>query len=224
MRFIPTYVGHTFAGSVWACYNLRFIPTYVGHTSFSHPRERSPAVHPHIRGAYDCGVQIVHSVFGSSPHTWGIRYRANYCIGYRAVHPHIRGAYTSRQQAGEGQPGSSPHTWGILPCVSARPPWWRFIPTYVGHTRVSGGVKANVKVHPHIRGAYKRYSCTLFNTAGSSPHTWGIRKIFRCGRGQRWFIPTYVGHTQPTAGGGGATPVHPHIRGAYRLRRTSCRP
>ena len=53
---------------------------------------------------------------------------------------------------------------------------------------------------------------------GSSPHTWGIlihstslRTIIR-------FIPTYVGHTAVATEKAGAMAVHPHIRGAYRLK------
>ena len=53
--------------------------------------------------------------------------------------------------------------------------FYRFIPTYVGHTYTQQEPPALVPVHPHIRGAY------------------GIHYGFPVDY-QR-FIPTYVGHT-----------------------------
>ena len=96
-------------------------------------------------------------------------------LNTKSVHPHIRGAYGYRYP---GQP---------IP--------YRFIPTYVGHTkrecnqpsRRSGssphtwgilplppGRFCSRTVHPHIRGAYNGSRTQRANSYGSSPHTWGI--------------------------------------------------
>ena len=94
--------------------HVRFIPTYVGHTFYRRDGWPHGSVHPHIRGAY-----YLHSFShplnrGSSPHTWGIhtgrqtvgkgnRFIPTYVghtktaeenCGNCSVHPHIRGAYT----------------------------------------------------------------------------------------------------------------------------------
>ena len=154
MRFIPTYVGHTAATYVGHGFNDRFIPTYVGHT----------------RRTSTEGV----SVIGSSPHTWGILHHRRFLlfgdrfiptyVGHTrcfrpsrsriTVHPHIRGAYASADDLKNTVRGSSPHTWGIPGYGTEHRGATRFIPTYVGHTKlffVSGPGSA---VHPHIRGAY----------------------------------------------------------------------
>ena len=75
VRFIPTYVGHTYGeapfyailtGSsppTWGILKAsrptggteRFIPTYVGHTPVPPLRSRMYSVHPHLRGAYHHG-------------------------------------------------------------------------------------------------------------------------------------------------------------------------
>ena len=134
------------------CY--RFIPTYVGHTITTPFRWVVSWVHPHIRGAYSFEPRPDVSDPGSSPHTWGIRYRERLAVdrirfiptyvGHTelrerpetriAVHPHIRGAYASSFLIMVSVIGSSPHTWGI--------PLSRYL---------SSVCKS---VHPHIRGAY----------------------------------------------------------------------
>ena len=50
-----------------------FIPTYVGHTNFYNSFTFIISVHPHIRGAYSPASKRILTIFGSSPHTWGIR-------------------------------------------------------------------------------------------------------------------------------------------------------
>ena len=194
---------------------LRFIPTYVGHTRAGSPPILRRTVHPHIRGAYAAGRGRFPAPPGSSPHTWGIRKRRNRVysrhrfiptyVGHTrrctcppcrcTVHPHIRGAYALWGGATTPTRGSSPHTWGIPNAITYQSCSNRFIPTYVGHTRswkVPGKPSA---VHPHIRGAYHQR-----HRSGSC-----------IGR----FIPTYVGHTCPLCHTLRCNTVHPHIRGAY---------
>ena len=55
-------------------YTLRFIPTYVGHTWWSPCLHGCRSVHPHIRGAYVVSPLKLTPRAGSSPHTWGILY------------------------------------------------------------------------------------------------------------------------------------------------------
>ena len=153
----------------------RFIPTYVGYTWASRPRGWIISVHPHIRGVYSVYPSFLPSVFGSSPHTWGIPFLhaalpsrfwfiptyVGYTFAYvcflfaYAVHPHIRGVYRLRHL--------------IQRRVS------RFIPTYVGYTVMFCLFFSPFTVHPHIRGVY----------------------VQRCGSfdDEYRFIPTYVGYT-----------------------------
>ena len=72
-------------------------------------------------------------------------------------------------------------------------------------------------VHPHIRGVY--FSPQLMGPTyyGPSPHTWGLLQPGDCSSSPKRSIPTYVGFTSgsgPVPRGG---PVHPHIRGVYRI-------
>ena len=112
----------------------RFIPTYVGHTWADLLKFMSRTVHPHIRGAYTRKPLSGPLWVGSSPHTWGIRRSAAHSAPAFPVHPHIRRAYNSASRSSTVMCGSSPHTWGIpyiRPFGCSHP---RFIPTYVGHT------------------------------------------------------------------------------------------
>ena len=131
----------------------------------------------------------------SSPHTWGIRGRI-LSIVFLPVHPHLCWAYPSLHLAAISQNGSSPHTWGIQPPGAHFVRRDRFIPTYVGHTRIKNLLISPRTVHPHIRGAYASSSRFLCRSHGSSPHTWGIPSC------PQWSSP--------------CSAVHPHIRGAYR--------
>ena len=152
-RFIPTYVGYTLGGPQPPP-ALRFIPTYVGYTASTRSPSSVRTVHPHIRGAYLHILPETTAENGSSPHTWGIQ------SGHKLRYADC---------------GSSPHTWGIPRTYTPARQWYRFIPTYVGHTEPID---------------YERKKQT-----GSSPHTWGIHSA-AANRGQLIrFIPTYVGHT-----------------------------
>ena len=132
----------------------RFIPTYVGHTGWCCHQRPLAAVHPHIRGAYSSFSRTSPLIFGSSPHTWGIRTVASApaaahrfiptYVGHTSppgrnrlqgpVHPHIRGAYVAAPRGRPAPCGSSPHPWGIRPLIPSSSRHRRFIPTYVGHT------------------------------------------------------------------------------------------
>ena len=89
---------------------------------------------------------------------------------------------------------SSPHTWGIRGRILSIV-FYRFIPTYVGHTPLCTWRRSLKMVHPHIRGAYMGRPAKIYVKNGSSPPTWGI---------QSSTLPHCPGIS-----------VHPHIRGAY---------
>ena len=214
----------------------RFIPTYVGHTF-----PKSLAVlskdgsSPHTWGIRFENFGPPSGIGGSSPHTWGIRKVSTITVAccrfiptyvghtlpfwpkiqISSVHPHIRGAYLDTETIGLDGAGSSPHTWGILSVHVGLGVHNRFIPTYVGHTGGAIFIMSSITVHPHIRGAYFRYSVSNIGGGGSSPHTWGIPVQRTGSRQDGRFIPTYVGHTVVRFGVAGLHGVHPHIRGAY---------
>ena len=94
---------------------------------------------------------------------------------------------------------SSPHTWGIRGRILSIV----FLP-----------------VHPHLCWAYPSLHLAAISQNGSSPHTWGILQSIERQRFALWFIPTYVGHTRPSRRPRRGAPVHPHLRGAYRV--SSC--
>ena len=140
-----------------------------------------------------------------------------------AVYPHIRGAYRRSRISFWYCFGSSPHTWGIQLFFRVQCANPRFIPTYVGHTVLSEKQRKILAVHPHIRGAYNFFNFSGNLLRGSSPHTWGIlQDAFSWSIFLR-FIPTYVGHTSINARLPITFPVHPHIRGAYVIRRRPVR-
>ena len=112
---------------------------------------------------------------------------------------------------------SSPHTWGIRLTWRREQKLFRFIPTYVGHTKAGDSLAKRYAVHPHIRGAYGDPSPACCWLVGSSPHTWGIQVLFHGLSLQLRFIPTYVGHTSFCGPVTPGYPVHPHIRGAYQI-------
>ena len=104
------------SGKRYRLHTLRFIPTYVGHTLFPMNVSISLPVHPHIRGAYWATVPALLSIFGSSPHTWGIQNFLN-DVGSRVRFIPTYVGHTAPQVLGQsGLHGSSPHTWGIHGC------------------------------------------------------------------------------------------------------------
>jgi len=138
--------------------------------------DRLPTVHPRTRGDYissnstlfravrftpahagttsmaDCKYQ---SIFGSPPHTRGLRYTACWLSHRSAVHPRTRGDYRNDRgtdftlyrftpaHAGTTSPGqgtnllnfgSPPHTRGLLRLRLCSGPAGRFTPAHAGTT------------------------------------------------------------------------------------------
>ena len=216
VRFIPTYVGHTCAGSA-STLRAAVHPHIRGAYAVAHQHYKLAAVHPHIRGAYVNQHLAACGQNGSSPHTWGIRGRIPHSgasgrfiptyVGHTAFRaggrweicgssPHTWGIRMRPAAPVPGPAGSSPHTWGIRRHnMKKKYRYYRFIPTYVGHTHRTANGADQPPVHPHIRGAYCVSSVIVMFTRGSSPHTWGILISVHFRPPVSRFIPTYVGHT-----------------------------
>ena len=135
--------------------------------------------------------------------------------GVRSVHPHVHGEHAFAVVWPVINTGSSPRTWGTprrrdrlsAPC--------RFIPTYMGNTRIFQGDRYPGPVHPHVHGEHPRPRVWSGRWNGSSPRTWGTPFPPAPERRIRRFIPTYMGNTIPT---GSRTPnptVHPHVHGEH---------
>ena len=194
----------------------RFIPTHVGNTFTDSLQGILATVHPHTCGEYSLVPTIGRSVYGSSPHMWGILRLAE-CLHAplrfipthvgntstssqrphrSAVHPHTCGEYMKWGQSITIHFGSSPHMWGIpFPAISVDSAL-RFIPTHVGNT---GTFRANVhaqSVHPHTCGEYFLALSSSHSVFGSSPHMWGILHHYGRNSVPYRFIPTHVGNTR----------------------------
>ena len=175
------------------CCDCRSIPTYVGFTRCWLQSKRAQPVHPHIRGVYWSKIARRISIFGPSPHTWGLLSETNLLlvqnrsiptyVGFtllvenggldEAVHPHIRGVFG--QQVGN------------------RVFVARSIPTYVGFSKFQSGACWYMPVHPHIRGVFAVCFMPQRSEGGPSPHTWGFLPSLHPSKTVTRSIPTYVG-------------------------------
>ena len=183
----------------------QFIHTYQD----SPARVATPGSSPHTWGIRPGAARARPARGGGAPQHGGGRAGGG-------CPPPPAGAYGRPRRFPARPFGSSPHTWGIPGWGNYPPDQRRFIPTYVGHTDLYLCCIQIYSVHPHIRGAYAAGRClptcntrfiptyvghTLHCLAdkdhhyGSSPHTWGIRRLGRSSCGRIRFIPTYVGHT-----------------------------
>ncbi len=159
------------------------------------PLRRMGAVHPHTRGEHTVQVKVLHSRFGSSPHTWGTRpEKLTPKTDGRFIPTHV-GNTLARSLYCVAACGSSPHTWGTRPPARRPLSRRRFIPTHVGNTSDYIDRLLSIAVHPHTRGEHPTGTQGTNASRGSSPHTWGTRfqtlgQVFL-----NRFIPTHVGNT-----------------------------
>ncbi len=65
----------------------RFIPTHVGNATVAGTRSRPYSVHPHARGERLRGISAIGRLIGSSPRTWGTRWRGGRGSGARRFIP-----------------------------------------------------------------------------------------------------------------------------------------
>ena len=112
-------------------------------------------------------------------------------------------------------PGSSPRSWGTRDHAKRSRAPCRFIPTLVGNTHVDHLFLMPDAVHPHARG---EHTCTFRSgqkSAGSSPRSWGTRRIYALLSMIPRFIPTLVGNTVLLPTVMPRISVHPHARGEH---------
>ena len=133
----------------------------------------------------------------------------------RPVHPHVGGEHYVMTNDRALYDGSSPRGWGTRSGWHFRRWRFRFIPTWVGNTRVSTLAHTAVTVHPHVGGEHRYASNRSIDVCGSSPRGWGTLAAGRCSRPSIRFIPTWVGNTHPSATNGRKPAVHPHVGGEH---------
>ena len=131
------------------------------------------------------------------------------------VHPHARGEHFTTIIAFHFSSGSSPRTWGTRFNIITHIKRMRFIPTHVGNTRLVVTITCSPAVHPHARGEHETQMKVTDDENGSSPRTWGTRRVACALAAHRRFIPTHVGNTGQRARIPCTCSVHPHARGEH---------
>ena len=197
----------------------RFIPTRVGNT---------------LPGWFARGF-----IRGSSPRAWGTRggirnlgvslrfiptrvgntFSLNPAQPFAPVHPHARGEHLDCVRRIQSPGGSSPRAWGTHHNAASQKPRWRFIPTRVGNTPTTHGVRASWPVHPHARGEHFFFQSEVSLCYGSSPRAWGTLVVDVDAGSPIRFIPTRVGNTKYRSYCQYVYPVHPHARGEHQHYR-----
>src|SRR5699024_4938531 len=218
----------------------RSIPTCVG-LGNRHSRQLPHwAVHPHVRGAWSiCRRRCVFE-FGPSPRAWGLaksdhqcqrpRRSIPTCVGLGAarpaaawsppVHPHVRGAWRGPGTKKAPDHGPSPRAWGLDHQFQILDAPGRSIPTCVGLGASAGGGVYSRSVHPHVRGAWHPRPPVAPAEFRPSPRPWGLDAPPNSSPTGGGSIPTCVGLGWRPPGGTTVKPVHPHVRGAWRLDRS----
>ena len=147
----------TLARAVVQALQHRFIPTCVGNTPPLCPRQRNPAVHPHMRGEHARASCMADSRAGSSPHAWGTHYWFRFRFRCCRFIPTCVGNTTAPDLKRQAIDGSSPHAWGTR--------------------RACRTGSALCPVHPHMRGEHHARAVQEVMQTGSSPHAWGTRRL-----------------------------------------------
>ena len=168
----------------------------MGNTGLHNMTPDYSAVHPHVHGEHLFRRHSVRIIIGSSPRTWGTlplhdgasasprfipTYMGNtddaaWARTSETVHPHVHGEHFVICGFDGGMIGSSPRTWGTLPGDNTRGRRRRFIPTYMGNTRMVRMMRLFPSVHPHVHGEHVRFEEVCDQLLGSSPRTWGTHQ------------------------------------------------
>ena len=150
------------------------IPAHAGFTCRPTSRPLTPRDHPRTRGVYRLVVEGGVAPRGSSPHTRGLRSRAQpqssaeriipahagfttacpWPVPAGSDHPRTRGVYNFNVLWSGWRDGSSPHTRGLPPTQAVPGSGRRIIPAHAGFT---GGFRLLMRViqdHPRTRGVY----------------------------------------------------------------------
>ena len=88
----------------------------------------------------------------------------------------------------------SPWTWGTRVRDSKPLTWKRFIPMNMGNSSRTIFSHVSLRVHPHEHGELSNPFWKIPITVGSSPWTWGTRKIRTDTRRLYGFIPINMGN------------------------------
>ena len=145
----------------------------------------------------------------------GNTYSARFKDDYLAVHPHVCGEHTLTLDLAATVTGSSPRMWGTPREGAYEKLNERFIPTYVGNTRLQLNVSPGRTVHPHVCGEHTTTPRISRWRFGSSPRMWGTPDRLTEMEGMRRFIPTYVGNTGLNHATTSSFAVHPHVCGEH---------
>jgi len=193
----------------------RFIPTCMGN-SFTRPMKiNRSAVHPHVHGELSRRAGGRRARLGSSPRAWGTpgtkesaglgRRFIPTCMGNSAsaavtrcsmpVHPHVHGELPGHSAAAINEAGSSPRAWGTLSAMVMVNSPSRFIPTCMGNSLLSAGLRGLSSVHPHVHGELGAGGDGDGDGFGSSPRAWGTRRWLLRVPGRVRFIPTCMGNS-----------------------------
>ena len=173
---------------------VRITPTCVGNTRREACKELVARDHPHLRGEYKQGFDLMITREGSPPLAWGIQDRFGAasvvtritptCVGNTKLadlykiptedHPHLRGEYLSSTVVPKHGKGSPPLAWGIRSVKIDGKTLHRITPTCVGNTSRSIVCHVVWEDHPHLRGEYTPKGRSSSGWAGSPPLAWGI--------------------------------------------------
>ena len=157
---------------------------------------------------------------GSSPRTWGTPMEYKFTVKDMTAHPHARGEHCNLISKRYATCGSSPRTWGTLCLYPTFAMCDRLIPTHVGNTPTCGHDFAAASAHPHARGEHWPHQNSSARPFGSSPRTWGTRRIALCVMGIDRLIPTHVGNTSAPYFFASQLSAHPHARGEHTQQFT----
>src|SRR5438034_1267355 len=107
-----------------------------------------------------------------------------------------------------GELGPSPRAWGTPQRLRPGEAPIRSIPTRVGNTGRPVTLASPSPVHPHARGEHRLLATEAQRGTGPSPRAWGTHDHAGDPRGHPRSIPTRVGNTPRSGGGGHGTSVH----------------
>ena len=219
------------------------IPAHAGFTCRPTSRPLTPRDHPRTRGVYRLVVEGGVAPRGSSPHTRGLRSRAQpqssaeriipahagfttacpWPVPAGSDHPRTRGVYNFNVLWSGWRDGSSPHTRGLL-CggvlVAGSP---RIIPAHAGFTAMRPPMRRHGGDHPRTRGVYFEGVVEHGGSGGSSPHTRGLPILTRVCIVMGGIIPAHAGFTPSVAFPTALGWDHPRTRGVYAARATPTR-
>ena len=152
---------------------------------------------------------------GSSPHTRGAHFLANYTVDEFGIipayagstfaherldwwsgdHPRIRGEHTDIAAQLKKMGGSSPHTRGAPIPHPSFSSGFGIIPAYAGSTSHRESPLGRSGDHPRIRGEHIPGEFASVIPWGSSPHTRGAPLVADAVSRLNGIIPAYAGST-----------------------------